>query len=104
MKLIDQARTETIEQRKRYETINASQNKKIETLQSQLSDLEQKHTSLKTTLDQKNTRIAELSDQHSQVHEKYHEAMTTVAVLQERLNHTIKKSQKYEKHGISIKN
>jgi len=93
---IDQARTETIEQRKRYETINANQNKKIEALQSQLSDLEQKHTSQKTTLDQKNTHIAELSDQHSQAQEKYHEAVTTIAVLQERLNHTEKQSQKFK--------
>ena len=94
MKLIDQARTETIEQRKRYETAIINQNKKIEALQSQLSDLEQKHTSQRTTLDQKNTRIAELSDQHSQAQEKYHGAATTIAVLQERLNHAENQSQK----------
>lgn len=96
MKLIDQARTETIEQRKRYETAAITQNKKIEVLQSQLSDLEQKHTSQKITLDQKNTRIAELSDQHTQIQIKYHEAVTTIAVLQERLNHTTKQSQKFK--------
>lgn len=71
IKLIDQVRTETIEQRKRYETAAISQNKKIEALQLQLSDLEQKHISQKTTLDQKNTRIAELSDQPTQTQIKY---------------------------------
>lgn len=96
MKLIDQARTETIEQRKRYETAAINQNKKTEALQSQLSDLEQKHTSQKTTLEQKNIRIKELSNQHNQVQEKCHEAMTTIAVFQERLNQTTKQSQKFK--------
>lgn len=94
MKLIDQARTETIEQRKRYEAAVVNQNKKIESLQSSLSNLEQKQTMQQTTLDQKNMRISELSDHNNQAQEKYHDAMTTIAVLQERLNHAENQSQK----------
>ena len=96
MKLIDQARTETIEQRKRYEAAAINQNKKIEGLQSSLSDLEQKQIFQKAALDEKNIRITELSNQHNQTQTKYHEAMTTIAVLQERLNHTTKPSQKFK--------
>lgn len=96
MKLIDQARTETIEQRKRYETTNANQNKKIDTLQASLSDLEKKQVLQKSALDEKNIRITELSNQHNQTQTKYHEAMTIIAVLQERLNHTTKQSQKFK--------
>lgn len=94
MKLIDQARTETIEQRKRYEAAAVNQNKKIESLQSSLSNLEQKQTLQQATLDQKNMRISELSDHNNQAQEKYHDAMTTIAVLQERLNHAANQSQK----------
>lgn len=86
IQLIDQARTETTNQRKRFENTINKQNIQTENLQTILSELQRKQATQQSMLDQKNERVDELSSQYSQIQKKYQKSETTVAVLQERLN------------------
>lgn len=92
LELIDKARTETNEQRKRLDNMTAQLNEQIKELQTQLADHHQKRVTNQSTLEQKNIRIAELLEQHNKTQEKYHQATTTIAILQERLDNTKNKS------------
>lgn len=94
IKLIDQARTETAEQRKRFENIIGKQNIQIEKLQSMLSDLQQKQIAQHSILEEKNIRIAELTDYYNQAQLKHHESIKTIAVLHDRINQTTRRQSK----------
>jgi hypothetical protein len=73
VKLIEQARTETIEQRKRNESIISKQSKQIENLQVALSELQSKYIVQQSSLEKN---------------------ITTIAVLQEKLNNATNKPLK----------
>lgn len=73
VKLIEQARTETTEQRKRNESIISKQSKQIENLQIAMTELQNKYIVQQSSLEKN---------------------ITTIAVLQEKLNNTTKKSFK----------
>ncbi len=92
--LIDQARTETGEQRKRFENTIGKQNIQIEKLQLMLSDLQQKHIAQHSILEEKNIRIAELTDHYNQAQLKHHESIKTIAVLNDRINQSAKRQSK----------
>jgi len=94
LKLIDQARTETTEQRKQNETIISKQSKKIEGLQIDLSALHNKHIIQATLFEQSKTTIIDLTAQLNNVQAQYNKTMASVAVLQEKLHHATKKSLK----------
>lgn len=95
IKLIDQARTETIEQRKRYETAVNKKNNQIETIQATLSDFHEKQATHQAILNEKNSRISEISEKHMQIEIKYREALETISILKERLNHVDKNTVKF---------
>lgn len=91
IKLIDQARTETTEQRKRFENTIAKQNNQVEKLQMMLSDSQQKQIMQQSTLEEKNIRITELTNQYNQTQLQYHEAIKTIAILTDRTNQSTKR-------------
>lgn len=94
IKLIDEARTETKNQRKQFESTIDKQSKQINKLQSMLSELQHRQAAQQSVIAQKNDRITELSSQHNLAQEKYQEALTSIAVLQERLNQANIKAKK----------
>ncbi|GEM_PF-2374690 len=94
IKLIDQARTETVEPRKRFENRIGKQNIQIEKLQSMLSDLQQKQIAQHSILEEKNIRVAELTDHYNQAQLKHHESIKTIAVLHDRINQSARRQSK----------
>lgn len=94
IKLIDEARTEAKNQRKKFEITIDKQAKQIDKHLSLLSELQHKQVAQQSLIEQKNNRITELYNQCNQVQEKYQDASATIAVLQERLNQLNSKSKK----------
>ena len=86
VKLIDEARVETKNQREQLKKSIDKQSKQNDKLQSMLSELQHKQIAQQSTIEQKNDRITELSNQNTQLQEKLQTTSTTVAILQERIN------------------
>ncbi len=93
VQLIDQARTETNEQRKRFENTINKQMAQIEKKQTQLSDLQEKQSTYQSTLNLKNARIGELNDQQQQLQKKFQELFAENFVLKEQINHFLNKTK-----------
>lgn len=88
--LIDRARSETHTQRKQSEIALNKQAVQIEKLQSAVLNLQQKQSAQQTLLAEKEARITGLSEQHQHLQLKHQEAITTLAVLQERHENIIR--------------
>ena len=89
-----QARTETSEQKKRYENTIKKQNQQHQNLQSTLFELQNKHVTTQSTLEQQKISITKLTKQRDQTQADYQESSTTIAILKDRLAQAEKKPAK----------
>ena len=100
-KLIDQARTETTAQRKRFENTVNKQSNQLEKLQIIVSESQKKQITQQSLLNRKNERISEISEQYNQQQARNQTAITTIAELQERINHLNSKQKKLKSKNQS---
>ena len=82
LNLIDQARTEVKDQRKRYEGALEKQTQKIETLQTGILHYQSQYVAQQATLALKDTVIVELNEQLKQTRTLYHEATASLKAFQ----------------------
>lgn len=86
-KMIDQARIEANEQKKRYEKAIQKKDTQHHHMQNALLAMQNKHVATLTTLEQQTIAMEKLTNQLEQIKAQLHQANTTTAVLQEKLNH-----------------
>jgi hypothetical protein len=86
LKLIDQARTEASEKCKHHEVIISKQNKQIESLQTNMTELHNKHIIQATILEQSKISITDATIQFNKIQAQYNGAITSIALLEEKLH------------------
>lgn len=104
LNLVDHARTETKQQQKKSDAIIDAQQRKIQSLNIRITELQQVKITLKTTLDQKEIHLKNLTQQADDYQRNYQQATKTIATLQDHLNHiTIPTTNKIIKQKKSSK-
>jgi chromosome segregation ATPase len=91
VKLIDQARAESTDLRKNYESIISKQNKQIKTQQNVMVDLKNTHISQQSAFEHAQTVTLDLKEQLNQLRSQYNDATATITVLKMKLEGSTKK-------------
>ena len=94
LNLIDQARTELKDQRKRYESALEKQAQKMETLQTGILHYQSQYVTQQATVTHQDTTITDLKEQLNQLQTRYNEAVVSTLKTKTVQSKTINKRSK----------